>query len=276
MEPDTSPPAVAARRSPDALDTLGKRDWELWSIALLLLTVIAGGILTVAYLTTGDGSDVSPWVMRMVWLLLFGLMAVVLLLNVYLIDKKRQLAQLWRRGLAQEAELEQQRQHSVTDSLTRAYNRRFFDEVVPKEVRRAVRATRPLSVLLVDVDNFRRINAELGHLVGDEVLRQVAETLHSSLRASDYLFRFGGDEFLIVLPETNDAGSALVVRRLQQALAARTDLHQRVGHPVTVTIGPATFLAGRTLESVIEEAEAKLRGVWTEAQQPALKNAGST
>lgn len=273
METETSPPAAAPQRPSDTLNPPARHDWELWSIALILLTVLAGGVMTFAYLSVGE-ARVSPWVMRMVWLLLFGLMVLVLLLNVYLIDKKRTLAQLWQRTLAQEIELEEQRGRAGTDSLTLVYNRRFFDEFVPKEIRRAVRANRALSVLLVDVDHFRQVNAELGHFVGDEVLREVAETLKHSLRTSDYVFRFGGDEFLIVLPETDEAGAAVIIERVRQALASRHDLHERVGRPVTVTIGPATFLAGRTLESVIEEAEARLQAARGGTPQPQMKTTG--
>lgn len=263
MEPDTLPDAPA-RPGAESPDVPPRRDWELWSIGLILITVLAGGLVTVIYLAIRSQEGALPSWLQLVWPLLFGLVAAVLLLNVYLIDKKRELAQLNRHIRAQEAELTLQREHAVTDSLTRVYNRRFFEEVVPKEVRRAARANRPLSVLLVDIDNFRRLNSELGHLIGDEVLRQVAESLRSTLRASDYIFRFGGDEFLVVLPETDDAGTAVVGRRLHQILAARTDLRERVGRPVTVTIGPATFLAGRTLESVIEEAEAKVQASWAQ------------
>ncbi len=272
-QPPGSPPA---RRAGDTFEQLEKRDWELWSIALILLTVFAGGVITFVYLTTRADERVNPLVLRFVWLLLFGFMALVLLLNIYLIDKKRALAQLRRRALEQELELEEHRAHALTDSLTETYNRRFFDEVAPKEVRRAVRANRPLSVLLVDIDDFRRVNEELGHFIGDEVLREVAATLKSILRTSDYVFRFGGDEFLIVLPETNDAGAEVVTRRLHQALAARTDLQQRLGRAVTITVGPATFVSGRTLESVIEEAEKQVFATRRSSARPAANPGQST
>ncbi|MBI4462456.1 MAG: GGDEF domain-containing protein, partial [Acidobacteria bacterium] len=164
----------------DPFRRLEKRDWELWSIALILFTVFAGGIVTFAYISARGDPAASPGVLRWVWLLLFGLVALVLLLNVYLIDKKRTLSRLWRRTLAQEIELENQRLQAGTDSLTQVHNRRFFDDVGPKEVRRAVRANRPLSVLLVDIDHFREVNAQLGHFAGDEVLRLVADTLKNA------------------------------------------------------------------------------------------------
>ncbi|MFQ5817675.1 MAG: GGDEF domain-containing protein [Terriglobia bacterium] len=265
MEPRIPARGPEAHRTPEAFSRLEKRDWELWSIVLLLFTVFAGGLIAYFYYHTTEQRLLSPTAARYLWLILFGLMALVLLLNIYLIDKKRTLAHLWRQTLAQESELEEQRTHAVTDSITQVYNRRFFDEVMPREIQRAARANRPLSVLLVDIDDFRQLNATLGHFVGDKVLRQVADTLKCSLRTSDYVFRFGSDEFLIVLAETNDAGAAVVTRRIHEALAARRDLQQRARHPVTVTIGPATFLAGRTLESVIEEAEARVQTARGEA-----------
>lgn len=275
MPPETPPFLTPRQRAAESLGALEKRDWELWSIALILLTVFAGGLVTFVYVSTQSQEAASPWIVRYLWIMLFGFIALVLLLNIYLIDKRRTLTQLRRRTLEQELELETQSAHALTDSLTQVYNRRFFDEIVPKEVRRSVRAQRALSLLLVDVDNFRQVNAELGHFVGDEVLRLVAETLKSGLRGSDYVFRFGGDEFLAVLPETDEAGTAVVVNRLQQAVAARAELQERVGRPVTVTIGPATFLAGRTLESVIEEAERKVEALRTATAESPVKSADS-
>lgn len=234
---------------------LERRDWELWSIALLMLTVFAGGLLAFYYYGATEDRVLSPTTARFIWLVLFGLVALVLLLNVYLIQKKRGLVALWRRTLLQQQELEQEREKAMLDPLTEVYNRRFFDEMIPKEVRRANRTGRPLSFLFIDIDDFKAINQQHGHFVGDDVLRAVGTLVRDALRASDYCFRFGGDEFLVALPDTPAEGAAVVAKRLRQKLAALTDLHERVGKPVTVTFGQATYTQGANLEAVIEEAE---------------------
>ncbi len=109
-----------------------------------------------------------------------------------------------------EAEL---REQAIRDPLTGLYNRRFLNEVLPKELARAERYGHTLSLLIVDIDNFKEINDAYGHVVGDEVLKQVAKTLRENVRQSDYVFRWGGDEFLLLVPETNGEGAESIVQR---------------------------------------------------------------
>lgn len=258
MAAETPQPSQTEAGFPEQLSAVEKWDWELWSLALILLTVFAGGVIVLAYSSWRQAQALSPTLLRFVWLLLFGLVGLVLLLNIYLIDKKRTLARLRYRVLQQELQLQQERTEAVTDALTGLYNRRFLDEVLPKEIRRATRTGHPLSILLADVDDFRQINTQLGHLVGDAVLAAVAQTLKRSLRTSDYVFRFGGDEFLIALPETGEAGAVVAEQRLKQVLAEHKELQGRVGQPVAVSIGRATWRSGGSLEVIIEEAEASL------------------
>jgi len=87
----------------------------------------------------------------------------------------------------------------ITDPLTGCRNRRFFDEVIGRELQRHRRYGIPLSLLFVDIDRFKAINDTYGHDVGDEVLRQVASFLLSNIREADYVFRWGGDEFLVLI-----------------------------------------------------------------------------
>ena len=237
---------------------LQRRDWELWSIALLMLTVFAGGLLAYYYWGTTQERVLSPTAARYIWLVLFGLIALVILLNIYLIARKRALTELWRRYLLAQQDLDKEREQGMLDPLTQIYNRRFFDETVPKEVRRSDRTGRPLSFLLVDLDDFKKINQELGHFIGDEVLRAVAGIVNDSLRTTDYAFRWGGDELLAVLPETPPEGTAVVAGRLQKKLASQTYLHERLGRPLTISLGQSTYVRGGSLEAAIEEAERSL------------------
>ena len=111
------------------------------------------------------------------------------------------------------------RQLVITDALTGARNRRFFDEVIGRELQRHRRYRTPLSIVFIDVDRFKAINDTLGHETGDRVLREVAGFLMKNFREADYVFRWGGDEFLILI----SCGEAEAVRRataLQQAFAA--------------------------------------------------------
>jgi len=112
-----------------------------------------------------------------------------------------------------EAEL---REQAIRDPLTGLYNRRFLDEVLRRELARAERYGHPLSLILIDIDNFKELNDRYGHLVGDEALKRVAKALRENIRRVDYIFRWGGDEFCVILPETNGPGAKEVVRRFQE------------------------------------------------------------
>jgi diguanylate cyclase (GGDEF)-like protein/PAS domain S-box-containing protein len=114
-------------------------------------------------------------------------------------------------------ELEEElRQQAIRDPLTGLYNRRFLAEVLQREAARAERYRHPLALVLVDVDNFKDVNDRYGHLVGDEALRRVAKALRENIRRVDYIFRWGGDEFCVVLPETDERGAQEVARRFRE------------------------------------------------------------
>jgi len=112
-----------------------------------------------------------------------------------------------------EAEL---REQAIRDPLTGLYNRRFLAEVLRRELARAERYGHALSLILIDIDNFKELNDRYGHLVGDEALKRVARALRENIRRVDYIFRWGGDEFCVILPETNGPGAKEVVRRFQE------------------------------------------------------------
>jgi diguanylate cyclase (GGDEF)-like protein/PAS domain S-box-containing protein len=132
-----------------------------------------------------------------------------------------------------EAEL---REQAIRDPLTGLYNRRFLDEVLRRELARAARYGHPLSLILIDIDNFKELNDRYGHLVGDEALKRVAKALRENIRRVDYIFRWGGDEFCVILPETNGPGAKEVVRRFQEPFGILAE------EPVIrLTLGYATW-----------------------------------
>jgi diguanylate cyclase (GGDEF)-like protein len=123
------------------------------------------------------------------------------------------------------------------DSLTGLPNRRAFDESLDTEIRRAARLEIPLSVLMLDIANFKRINDIWGTAKGDECLRSVADALGEEVRKPDILFRWGGDEFALILSGANDAGAKEVGRRLKRALAR--DVMGPDDHPIRIRFGSA-------------------------------------
>ncbi len=146
------------------------------------------------------------------------------------------------------------------DPLTGFYNHRFLHERLGEEVVRSQRGRRPLSLLMLDLDDFKLVNDTFGHLFGDRVLTWGAELIRSTLRASDVPARYGGDEFALILPDTDAANAARAAERILEAFRARPYLGEQRGPvPLAASIGVATFPAdGRTATELIAAADAAL------------------
>ncbi len=131
----------------------------------------------------------------------------------------------------------------LTDPLSGCFNRRGFDQLTTREVSRAVRGSHPLSVLALDVDHFKHINDEYGHLTGDEVLREMGLLLRETARLGDVVARYGGEEFEILAPDTNHEGALILADRIQHAFRTRPFAAVGVDRAVTVSIGIASDTA---------------------------------
>jgi diguanylate cyclase (GGDEF)-like protein len=152
---------------------------------------------------------------------------------------------------------------TVTDAVTEGYNRRYLETVLNGEIARAARFAHTLSVIMFDLDNFKRVNDTLGHNTGDEVLREVWRATAATVREVDTVARYGGDEFVIILPETDREAALSLAMRLQQN--TREYLSGRFGENsieagVTLSIGLFTLCPAATVtfEYVIEQADERL------------------
>jgi diguanylate cyclase (GGDEF)-like protein/PAS domain S-box-containing protein len=135
-------------------------------------------------------------------------------------------------------------QLATRDGLTGLANRRCFDDTLHAEWARALRQNQPLSLLMVDVDNFKAYNDANGHLGGDECLKRIASAVASEMRANDLVARYGGEEFAVILPNQSLKGAAIVAERIRCRVERLQEPNQRAaaGH-VTVSIGAATAIA---------------------------------
>jgi len=130
------------------------------------------------------------------------------------------------------------------DELTKLYNRRYFFDRMERETERAKRYNRKLALLMIDIDHFKNYNDTYGHILGDELLRQLATTLDKNLRKVDIIARYGGEEFLVLLPETDKRSAQRVAEKVRKAVE-KHDFHHKSPNlgagKVTVTIGVSAF-----------------------------------
>lgn len=173
-------------------------------------------------------------------------------------DRKELLA---TQGVIQqlEARLKHVEEEALTDSLTHVWNARYLQGQLPKELDRLKRRNLPLSLLMADVDQLKAINDRYGHDVGNEVIRNVARLVQESLRTSDVVGRWGGDEFLALLPEAGKADALAVAKRVHDRLQQYQ--WQAKGEPVglRISMGIATFPPdGDTAEELFRKADAAM------------------
>jgi diguanylate cyclase (GGDEF)-like protein len=151
------------------------------------------------------------------------------------------------------------RRRSITDSLTGLYNRRQFHTVLANEVGRSSRYGRPMSLAIFDLDHFKPFNDNYGHQEGDNILRLVADTMRENLRSLDHAFRIGGDEFALVLVETDLEHGALAVERFRRSFRRNWDMHMAyLGgslDPVAMSLGIAQLAESEEADMLIKRAD---------------------
>jgi diguanylate cyclase (GGDEF)-like protein len=149
----------------------------------------------------------------------------------------------------------------LTDALTGVHNRRYFDQRLREEVDRALRKGQPLSCMLLDVDHFKRVNDQFGHLIGDVVLREVAEQVKDQLRLSDAMARYGGEEFAVLLVQTDVPTAKAIAERIRDRVATQPiRLPENQDLRVTISIGVSTMqeeLRGADVDAKASELVAR-------------------
>ncbi|MBM4068109.1 MAG: GGDEF domain-containing protein [Planctomycetes bacterium] len=129
---------------------------------------------------------------------------------------------------------------TIIDALTDIHNKRYFLEFLDRELARSSRYDRPLSLVMIDIDRFRSINEELGHLGGDFTLRELAARIKGNIRKEELFARYGGEEFAVVLPETNADGAGKLADRLVAAISSKEFHYEDRIYQVTISIGVST------------------------------------
>jgi diguanylate cyclase (GGDEF)-like protein len=230
------------------------RDRQLWLIAsLALLTISAGFLALLLPHILGQLSMVVAHDQNLPTLLV-SLICLLVLLNIYLF-RERNLLLASRRELILELQRAERRAH--TDALTGVYNRRFMQDAIDREIELVKRNGNSLCLMLADVDDFKTFNTRYGHLAGDRILMEVAMLLRKNFRAADLIIRYGGDEFLVIMPDTNLDQGTIAIDRLE-GLLVRWNGKEHREYTLSLSCGVATYSAGQSVEDMINRADTDL------------------
>ena len=190
-------------------------------------------------------------------LVLYSLQQRIAGANVELQESNDRLKSEIEKRIQAEAKLQEL---ATTDSLTGLYNRGHFFDLAEREHTRALRYQRDFSLILVDLDNFKTINDKHGHLTGDRVLQIIAHCIAQNSRDVDIHGRYGGDEFIILLPETEQSYAQIFAERLCEIIPTSMEDIKEINEPVTLSIGIANFSweADITIDTLFEQADKAL------------------
>ena len=237
------------------LAALEKRDWELWMIVCFAGFVVAIGLLALIAPAAFMNQDEVRLQVAVSRQLVVGLFVLFTLLNSYLITRRLDLRRTRQKLISSTIQNELVRLQSFTDPLTEVYNRRSLEDMAGRFISHARRLQNALTFLLIDVDKFKQVNTQFGHLTGDFVLAEVATLLRSSVRGSDAVVRYGGDEFLIILADTGASGAGRVVQRMRKYLLDWNGLGRLDGFELSLSVGISEWSDGKTLDEMLDAVD---------------------
>lgn len=235
-----------------------RRDWQFWSVLVLGIFMLGLGFSIYSLLVSPSSAWTAHGVAQLVPPLLFGVIALLVLVNFYVAQKDSAIRGLESELIHQKIEAELNRELALLDPVTEVYNRRYLRVLLAKEISRVNRYGKGLAVMMVDIMGFRKVNESLGHTGGDVVLRQIAQLLQERLRNSDMIIRYGGDEFLLILPDTDDPGVQFLSGRLKESIAEWSRRSGMTEFGLTFSVGSARYSKGRSVDEIFKLAEQRM------------------
>jgi len=238
---------------------MDRREWWLWSYAIMVTLLLLTAVASFAFpaLLSGEDTYYSFFLNQAVR----GLVGMVLIFNVYVIYQQLEISRIRRQLTDQvfavdkvETLAQEVYKMALLDPLTGLFNRRYIEQRLEDEIKRSERHGRPLSVILFDLDEFKQVNDTYGHGAGDAMLKAFADRLSKATRGSDASARYGGDEFLVVLPECKPENVQHVLKRLE---GIRVEIEGRTLH-LALSAGWAELRSGETAKDLLARADTAL------------------
>jgi diguanylate cyclase (GGDEF)-like protein len=238
------------------LRKLERRDWWLWIVAIIVMLLLTFAVVSLSFPDLLKKED--PLLQYSMNEAVRGLVGLVLIFNTYSIYQQWQIKKLRRQFSEQLEAMGRLRLHAeefhrlaTIDPLTGLHNRRFAEQRLAAEAARSQRYGHPLTVIAFDLNDFKQINDQYGHPVGDEVLREFGKRLLAALRVSDFAVRMGGDEFLAILPECPNEQVQVMIDRLRSIEVHHETLTLSVGFAA----GWVGYDPGESPEQFLERAD---------------------
>jgi diguanylate cyclase (GGDEF)-like protein len=239
------------------IQDLSSRDTQLWSIVSLVILILTGGFLAVVFPNMMWAQRVFRVQQAYLPQLFFGLICLVVLLNIYFLSQRVALNST-RKALISELVLNERLESlSLIDPLTQLLNRRALNELISHQLARANRNGEPLTFLVLDINQFRELNAKLGSMEGNRVLTEFAKILKSVFRGGDLIFRQGGDEFLVVMPDTSEPQAEAPLQRLLRVVEEWNITNDKA-YQLSFAWGLAGYVTGTSLEEILRTVDRKL------------------
>jgi diguanylate cyclase (GGDEF)-like protein len=240
------------------LDNVEGRDLHLWSIALVVALSLAAGIcgllLPKLIWNTGELRIDSPYLPQF----FFGFVALMVLFNAYVCEQRGLLKRIRKELTRQLLRANAAESVAQIDPLTETLNRRWMESTLHREIRRTDRLHGQLTLMMVDVDEFKAVNTRFGHLMGDRLLQDVARMLKKTFRASDTVFRYGGDEFLVIMGDTNQEQASVALERLQATVDRWNEGIGVPGWKLSLSCGYFSYRTGMCMEELISSADRRM------------------
>jgi diguanylate cyclase (GGDEF)-like protein len=252
-----------------------RRDWQRLGLAVLAVGILGLGLALYWLLRSPQPTGQVQHYASFIPPLLYGIVAFLVLIMFYGVQRDALFALLQEELVHQKMEAELNRELTLQDPVTEVYNRRYLRPLLTKEVSRAKRYSQGLSVIMTDITGFRRVNESLGHTGGDLVLRQIAHMVQMKVRNSDYIVRFGSDEFLLVLPDTAENNANLLAGRLQDGLLEWCEQRGIGEFHLRLAVGVASYNPGEPVEEMLRTAEQRMRDNRTAEPPPRGTTAAS-
>lgn len=231
------------------LQDIEKRGWWVWGYSIFVALLLIFAVITLSFPVVRQHAEAILKINNVD--VAFGLVALVVFFNIYAVSQAILIKRLRRQLAEKQGHSDLLRNLALVDPLTGLYNRRFAEQRLAAEVARSERKGHPLTILTLDLNNFKQINDNYGHPAGDLVLQEFAARLNNVIRGGDLAVRLGGDEFLVLLPECTSRQLQLVLGRLG---SLEVDCHgQKI--PITFSAGWKQYELGERPEEMLARAD---------------------